>query len=118
MKLTEYMHDTNKKELRPTKNTIVIGRGYYSEHGSDWPFYPVRDRHTVKGKPWVYSYPILGYQSETEHRRYIALNWFENIRFRHIQRTLWVYKAENIMWFINIMVAILAVIAAFKQAAH
>ena len=45
---------------------------------------------------------------------YTNLNWYQKIRISWQFGKCWIQNSNNIMWFINIMVAILAVIFAAK----
>jgi hypothetical protein len=116
MTTNEYQHQINKIELTTSTRTVSFGRGYYSEGESQFPLVYKRNHHTVKRKNYVYRVHLYGQTNEDCKGFYVAFNFWQNIRFLGIQRKLWIHDKDFFMWFINIVVAGLAIIASIKAA--
>ena len=114
MKVKEYNHEINRINLVPSSKEITIGKGYYDDGTNQWPLVYQKNHHIYKSKPYVYKINLFGQTTADARPFYIALNFWENIRFKWIQGKTWVHDKDNIMWFINIMVAILAIIGALR----
>jgi hypothetical protein len=115
MRVYEYNHAMNEIELVKGNRLLKIGKGYYNDGAGDFQFIYTPDHHTVKGKKYVYRFPRFGDLTNPRYH-YIALDEAENFEFLFIQGKLWIHDKENVMWLINILVALLAILATIKAA--
>ncbi len=114
MKKDEYHFNWNKILLEKEKGNrqVFIGKGYYDDlDKNQYPLVFVKDHHIVKGKT-VYRINRFGTLKDPNFF-YVALNFYENIKFLWLQKKLWIQNKDSIMWLINIVVAALAITASF-----
>jgi len=117
MKVQEYRYEVNKIHLVKTNNVfIIIGKGYYDDGTNQWPLIYKEDHHIYDGKKYIYRINLMGNTMADPRVFHIALSWRENMKFLFIQKKLWIHNKDNVMWIVNILVAILAIIASLKAA--
>lgn len=51
---------------------------------------------------------------DLEHKAYAYLTWVQRINEKLKRKQLWIQQSSNIMWIVNVLVAILAILAAIS----
>jgi len=113
-----YVHIYKNKEantgiLSKTDELINVRRNrWIDKHGTSHPM--KFEKPIAFENRNVYYLLLFGGEGTHQSGVHISLSLWENQRFLWLQNKHWFQQKDNVMWIVNILVAILAILATFK----
>jgi hypothetical protein len=113
------LHDGRKQAERAGFDYIEIKKGRFVHHDishilkTDRDVFYRRIYGLEYGKRTIYWLDFFGTQSKNSGV-HIALNWWQNQKFRWLQGVHWFQQEENIRYLVNILFLIIGLLIALK----
>jgi hypothetical protein len=113
MKVYTYKTVPNTGVLTQTGEKITIKKNRWVDR--EGTSHPMKFEEPIAFEDsHVYYLLLFGSSTPPNKGVHVSLTFFQNQKFLWLQNKHWLQQKDNIMWVINILVAILAIIAALK----